>query len=158
MAWACDRTSVVQQWPSATGEAKNPIAAQSTKAGCFSSCNAALKVWMMPEESLVFGLPGRTKEVGSNSSKGQMHSQARSDYRHAPLLFPHNSLGLSCCQAPSLWRSLPEDAFTAPLGSHLSGDSRDNQVGHREEPSQTQCLDHLQEKDKSGDYKAMSVW
>lgn len=67
--WAYDSTSVVQQCLSATGEAKNPIAAHSIKVGDLISCNVALKFWMMHGESLVFRLPGRTKEVGSNSSK-----------------------------------------------------------------------------------------
>lgn len=64
------RTLVVQQWPSEPGEAKKPVAAQSTKAGCLSSSN--VEVWMLPGEPLVFSLLGRDKEVGSNSSKAQM--------------------------------------------------------------------------------------
>lgn len=32
ITWAYDRTLVVQQWPPAPGEAKNPIAVQSRKA------------------------------------------------------------------------------------------------------------------------------
>lgn len=82
MAWACDRTSVVQQWPSATGEAKNPITAQSTKAGCLSSCNAALKVWMMPEESS--GYLGGPRKWILTAAKGRCtHKQeATTDMRH----------------------------------------------------------------------------